>query len=203
MKNQIFRPSVRLKRLYYTYWLLALLLGFLSWFLPLLAYLVLNTSILVVAVVAAVILIPALAGFGLWAYWIPRYYESISYNILETELVWRRGVWFRQTGIVPYNRITNIDISQGPLARRLGLASLKIQTAGYSAPAGTWGRMPELRIDGVERPEELKETVMAFVRGAKPEAVEVYAENLPEKLLRELVKIREVLERLEGLLKRQ
>ncbi len=70
----------------------------------------------------------------LWI-WVGLYYESMSYELREDEVNWKRGVWFRTTGIVPYNRITNLDVRQGPLMRALGISSLAIQTAGYSGQA--------------------------------------------------------------------
>ncbi len=48
------------------------------------------------------------------AYWIPKYCISMVYRLTDHDMTWRRGVWFKKTGIVPYNRITNVDIDQGP-----------------------------------------------------------------------------------------
>lgn len=64
--------------------------------------------------------------------WVRLYYESMWYELREDEMSWKRGVWFRTTGIVPYNRITNLDIKQGPVMRFLRISTLSIQTAGYS-----------------------------------------------------------------------
>ena len=64
--------------------------------------------------------------------WVRLYYESMWYELRDDEMSWKRGVWFRRTGIVPYNRITNLDVIQGPVMRRLGISTLSIQTAGYS-----------------------------------------------------------------------
>ena len=63
--------------------------------------------------------------------WVRLYYVSMWYELMDDEMSWKRGVWFRRTGIVPYNRITNLDIIQGPVMRRLGISTLSIQTAGY------------------------------------------------------------------------
>ncbi len=117
------------------------------------------------------------------------------YKLTDNEVVWRRGVWFKNTGIVPYNRITNIDIAQGPISRMLGIASLKIQTASYSAPSG--GKA-EIKIEGLGQFEELRELIMGFVRGKKPVAVETYEEDINSKILDELVKIRKSLEKSSG-----
>jgi len=63
--------------------------------------------------------------------WTRLYYVSMWYEMKEDEMGWKRGVWFRRTGIVPYNRITNLDVIQGPVMRLLGISTLSIQTAGY------------------------------------------------------------------------
>jgi hypothetical protein len=63
--------------------------------------------------------------------WVRLYYVSMWYELRDDEMSWKRGVWFRRTGIVPYNRITNLDVIQGPVMRMLGTSTLSIQTAGY------------------------------------------------------------------------
>ena len=157
-----FKPSPKLMKLYFTYYLFTIIIGFLPWYIP--------TVILappVASVPISLVFIPMIIFAGAW---IPKYYNSIAYKLTEHEIIWRRGVWFKYTGIVPYNRITNIDIAQGPISRRLGIASLKIQTAGYSAGKAR----AELRLDGIERFEELRDLIMSFVKKRKPAAVEVF-----------------------------
>jgi hypothetical protein len=96
----------------------------------------------------------------LWI-WVGMYYDSMSYELREDEINWKRGVWFRTTGIVPYNRIVNLDLRQGPLMRFLGISTLAIQTAGYSGQA-----VPEIKIEGIEHAEELRELIRSHVRGS-------------------------------------
>ena len=91
--------------------------------------------------------------------WTKLYYESMFYELHGDELRWRRGVWFRTTGIVPYNRITNLDLKQGPLMRWLNISTISIQTAGYSGQA-----VPEIRIEAIEHAEELRELLRNAVR---------------------------------------
>ena len=104
------------------------------------------------AVFSVVILGGTLLLFVLLWYWVGLYYESMWYELREDEINWKRGVWFRTTGIVPYNRITNLDVRQGPFMRFLGISNLAIQTAGYSGQA-----VPEIRIEAIEHAEELRE----------------------------------------------
>ena len=182
--GQQFKPSLQLRSLYYAYLGIISCVVVLPWYIPLLVmgplWAILAAT--VATVIALVILL----------YWIPRYYHTIFYTLTETEIVWRRGVWFRNTGIVPYNRITNVDIGQGPISRKLGIAALKVQTAGYSGQQSA-----EIRLEGIENSEELRETIMSSVRGRRPEAVETYGaeEKNVAKILAELTRIRELIER--------
>ena len=181
-----FRPSPQFRKLYY----LTLSVIFIIFLVP-----GLLLAMIIPFIITAILGIPFLLIFGFLFWWTPKFYKSIIYKLTRDEMVWRRGVWFKNTGIVPYNRITNIDIAQGPVSRALGIASLKIQTAGYSAPNT---RSSEIRIDGIVKFEEMRELIMGLVRGRKPVAVETYDEepaDLNSKILAELVRIRKALEK--------
>ena len=134
----------------------------------------------------------------LW-YWVGLYYESMFYELREDEITWKRGIWFRATGIVPYNRITNLDVRQGPFMRFLGISNLAIQTAGYSGQA-----VPEIRIEAIEHAEELRELIRSMVRGS-PEQGNGTGSGTPspvgssspvdQQILAELKSIRSLLEK--------
>ncbi len=111
------------------------------------------------ALIAILLLFAIIVVFAIFAYWTKLYYESMWYELHDDEMRWKRGVWFRTTGIVPYNRITNLDLKQGPVMRWLNISTLSIQTAGYSGQA-----VPEIRIEAVEHAEELRELVRSLVR---------------------------------------
>ena len=133
----------------------------------------------------------------LWI-WVGMYYDSMSYELRDDEINWKRGVWFRTTGIVPYNRIVNLDLRQGPLMRFLGISTLTIQTAGYSGQA-----VPEIKIEGIEHAEELRELIRSHVRGsvshddgtgsAKPSSTTPVV-SVHQQMLAELQLIRSLLE---------
>jgi membrane protein YdbS with pleckstrin-like domain len=183
-----FRADPELKTLYYGYLLLFILVFFVPWYIPVL---LLPSPLDVILVSSSVLL----AFIIIAAIWIQLYYERMSYRLTQTEMEWRRGVWFRRMGIVPYNRITNIDIVQGPFQRWLGIASLKIQTAGYSAPSP--GGSSEIRIEGIKQHEELRELIMQFVRNkTSVGVVGTFQEEKPmdARMLDELKGIRELLE---------
>jgi membrane protein YdbS with pleckstrin-like domain len=149
---------------------------------------------LVLVILAIIVLVPVLIFFA----WVGLYYKSMWYELREDEMSWKRGVWFRKTGIVPYNRITNIDIRQGPIMRALGISTLSVQTAGYSGQAS-----PEIRIEGIEHAEELRELIRSLVRqpgtggdgtGGAPIRIAAVPVTTDQKILDELVRIRQLLE---------
>jgi len=181
-----FRPSPQLRALYFVYFIFFVLLMVLTTALPLLIFGDWPVQFATLAVFVPFVL------FTAW--WIPLYYATLIYHLSKTEIFWRRGVWFRQTGIVPYNRITNIDVIQGPLMRYFGVSSLRIQTAGYSAQATA-----EIRLHGIEKPEELRDLILGFVRGSPPVAAETYdlkeEKDTAQQMLVELREIRTLLER--------
>ena len=104
-----FKPAPQFKKLYYIYLLLAIIFAILWWYLPVLLFTPFGVKVGITILILAILIFIA--------YWIRKYYETMVYKLTKDEIVWRRGVWFKKTGIVPYNRITNIDIGQGPISR--------------------------------------------------------------------------------------
>ena len=63
--------------------------------------------------------------------WLPRRrYRAWGYAESEDELHIRSGLWTRVRTAVPFGRVQHIDISQGPIERAYGLATLILNTAG-------------------------------------------------------------------------
>lgn len=203
-----FKPDPTSKAVQYLGLLLFILIAIMSWFIPLMVVAPLEVIILL-----AVVLIPIMAMVAMF---IPISYRNTSYKLTESEIVWKRGILFKRVAIVPYTKITNVDISQGPLARYFGIATLNIQTAGFHA-ANT--AMPEMRIDGVKEHEQIRETIMGRVHSSRPfssrpeqnsdfnnsmsagptfgpsRQTQDDHKNVDEQILTELVKIRELLEK--------
>jgi len=180
-----FKPSPKLIRLHFIYLLLVVLFLILPWYIPL--------ALLAPPGVTLVVTFFILIAIGLAGYWILKYYDSLVYKLTGEEVECRKGIWFKKVSVVPYNRITNVDVIQGPISRKLGIATLKLQTAGYSGQVSR----AEARIDGLENYEEIKDLVLGLIRRRRPEAVETFEEpSGMEKIVTELVEIRKLLEKL-------
>ncbi len=66
-------------------------------------------------------------------------YAHASYRVAENGLWIKRGVLWRSEISVPKSRIQHTDVSQGPLQRRFGLATLVLHTAGTQHAAVSLG----------------------------------------------------------------
>ena len=198
--NEQFGAHPNLKKLYYTYLAIVTVI-FLVWILPVTAAAFIFLPINSALIVAISLLVPLFLLIVFTWYWIAQYYASISYALTDNEIVVQKGVWWKKKSYVPYNRITNINILQGPISRRFQLGTVLIQTAGFSGAAGSAGARPaEAVIFGVKNFEEIKDKLMNFVREIRPVAVEARAEALApqdinRQILAELKKISKILKK--------
>ncbi len=130
------------------------------------------------------------------SYWIGRYCRSISFTLTEEEIIVEHGVWWKFRHTVPYARVMSVDTLQGPISRRLGIGRVDIHTAGYTGvaggSAGPGTRRAEASIWGVENFAELRDAILARVRG-RP--LFGRAPDVSADMLEELRRIRRLLER--------
>jgi putative membrane protein len=81
----------------------------------------------------------------------------------------RRGLLARRAASVPLARVHAVDVVEGVLRRPFGLASVRMETAGYrSEAAAAQTLLPLVRVRDV--PRLLEEFVPALAAGAVPEA---------------------------------
>jgi len=86
-------------------------------------------SPLVVAVWAALAFALGLLAFTVWWY-PPARYRRLGYRLDDAGITIQDGVFWRTQSALPRVRIQHTDVSQGPLQRRYGVATLKLYTAG-------------------------------------------------------------------------
>jgi membrane protein YdbS with pleckstrin-like domain len=183
-----FKPDPCMKTLFTIYLVLTVAVSFLSWMVPI--------SIAVPAL-ATFFYIPVLLLLGFILYWIPRYYTSVTYNLTSTHIIVERGVWWRRTSHVPYIRVTNVDVSQGPFSRHYGVAKVAIQTAGYHVASRQTGFGSEAEIGYIRNTNEVRDTIMNMALKTRPIAVEADEIQPTDVEVRdELLKIRKILEKI-------
>jgi membrane protein YdbS with pleckstrin-like domain len=99
--------------------------------------------------IAAAVVVLAIAVLGLIAawYWPAARYRHLRYGVDEFGLLIQEGVWWRAQIALPRVRIQHSDVSQGPLQRRYGLATLKLYTAG--------SRYTKVELEGLRHDEAI------------------------------------------------
>ncbi len=56
-----------------------------------------------------------------------------GYLIREKDIAYKRGLIRYKLTSIPFNRIQHVELNQGVLAKRMGLATIKVYTAGSSS----------------------------------------------------------------------
>ncbi|MEO6206148.1 MAG: PH domain-containing protein [Mycobacteriales bacterium] len=78
-----------------------------------------------------------LTGLALSA--VSRRWAAWGYAEREDDLLVRRGVLVRRLSVVPYGRMQYVDVTAGPLDRKLGLARVTLHTAAAASDASIPG----------------------------------------------------------------
>ncbi len=67
-----------------------------------------------------------------WAVLISKLYaKSLSLQMLDNAIMFRKGYWSRTWTIVPFDKIQAVRLTQNPFDRRLNMATLNIDVAAY------------------------------------------------------------------------
>jgi len=195
MEPIVVKPEKEQKTLWFIGWAIPFVLGLILWVVLLLTEV--DKLIFSLCVVGWLILmIPILL-------WIPAFYRSLEYVVDNDSVKMKKGVFWRKRVTVPYTKITNVDVTQGPVQRMLNIGRIHVQTAGAG---GAQGAKAELKLLGVRDLDGLKDTIMERVRGytisrpeeVKKEVVEGSDSETFRRMLNELTAIREVLEKKQG-----
>lgn len=56
--------------------------------------------------------------------------KHMGYLMRQHDLTYRYGVVSRTTQTIPYSRVQHVSIDRGPVERRLGLATMRLRSAG-------------------------------------------------------------------------
>ncbi len=117
---------------------------------------------------ALAVLIVSLVVSSIWGKLL---YKSYSYEMSKTSLNVKWGVVRKHSATIPYQRIQNIDINRGIMARILGLSEVWIQTAGFSAGLNQFGalRFSEGIIPGldIKEAEKMRSSLLKKIKGKR------------------------------------
>ncbi len=87
-------------------------------------------------------------------------YKTLRYRFDDEGVSMSWGRFFQRETYLTYRRIQDIQMTRGVIQRRLGLATLELQTASGGAGA-------EMKIEGIRQPERLRDFLYERMRGAR------------------------------------
>ncbi len=117
----------------------------------------------------------ALLLLGIVVGWQVAYHRRYEYELTEDTFDIASGVLSRRNREIPYTRIQNVDIAQNPVQRVLGIAEVRLETAGGGQSEA------HLRYVATEEAERLQDEVGRRKRreAAETEAERAAAEEVP------------------------
>jgi len=194
MESILVKPEKEQKTLWFVGWGIPFILGLALWVVLLFTVDKLIFGLCVVGWL--ILMMPILL-------WMPAFYRSLEYVIDIDCVRMKKGVFWRKRVTVPYPKITNVDVTQGPVQRMFNIGTMHVQTAGAGGPQG---RQAELKLLGVRDLDGLKDTIMERVRGytisrpkdVKKEVAEESDSEILRHILKELTSIRGMLEKRQG-----
>lgn len=115
---------------------------------------------LLTAIIVLVILIEVCARLS---------YKFFKYEFTSDQLRIERGIIWKRYSNIPYQRIQNVDITRGIIARIFEFSSVNLQTAGYSMPANGRGMHSEgyLPAVSVQEAENIREFIIKKISKRK------------------------------------
>ena len=193
MEAYVLKAEKELKTLWVTCWWAWFVVACIAWLLLMLVQPIVFGLCLIGWVIAT---LPVLA-------WIPAFYTTLEYVIDNDSIKGRSGVFWKKHVTIPFTKVTNLDITQGPLQRAFGVGTIHVQTAGAGSQQGA---KAELSLFGIKRLEEVKDDIMAKIRAypiaaaeqPRPKAEDQGDSQVLDRILNELVEIRKVLQNKNG-----
>ena len=89
----------------------------------------------VLAFTLGIVTIPIAVLYAIVArFFIDRYLANLSCALTERTLDIKKGIWNKTESTVPLEKITDLQLFQGPVMRYFGIHGFKVETAGQSSP---------------------------------------------------------------------
>ena len=105
------------------------------------------------------------------------YWRRFEYRVGQSEIRIDSGILSRRHRSIPFERIQDADITQGPLDRLLGIAQVKLETGGGSA--GKNAEEGVLQAITLQRAHELRKLIRARRAGTPSVDRQVQEDRLP------------------------
>jgi putative membrane protein len=72
------------------------------------------------------------------SFFVDRYLDNIECTLTERSLIIKKGILNKVESTVPLEKITDLQMFQGPIMRHFGIKGFRVETAGQSSGPATW-----------------------------------------------------------------
>lgn len=190
MEPIVLKPENEQKTLWIIDWAIPFVIGLIVWVI---------LALFVERVVFGICLAGWLIVMLLILLWIPAFYKSLEYVIDSDSVKAKAGVFWRKHVTIPYTKVTNLDVTQGPIERIFDIGTIHVQTAGAG---GQQGAKAEQKLVGIRNLVGLKDAILERIRCYTISAPDQVKEKITqqedaqifERILKELKAIHQVLE---------
>ena len=162
------------------------------------SYFMISTLVICVLTVVLIPIVPLVLIFGFWL--IQKYLDNLRCTLTERTMELRRGVLSRVESTIPLEKITDLQMYQGPIMRAMGLYGFKVETAGQTTAAGSL-----MSIVGIVDAPAFRQAVLeqrdAMADGRPRRSADASPQHSPVSA-GELAEIRDAVLRIERLLER-
>ena len=101
---------------------------------------------------------------------------TFEFRLEDDQLRVEQGVLNRSSRSIPFDRVTDVDIEQGPLHRLFGLARVRMETGASAASSDSEGLLDTIALD---RAQEIRDYIRARRGGPAPAGVEADEQATP------------------------
>lgn len=101
------------------------------------------------------------------------FFHSIRYDLDDQHITSISGILWKKRRSIPLEKITNLDVRQGPVERALGYGKIWIFTPS------TGHLTPELKLIGVPKPNGMRDTILKAVERTRQSAAADKVEVAP------------------------
>ena len=190
MEKLTLRPEKEQRTLWFITWVIIFVIGTPFW-------IVTPFFVVDILIFFGVFLFVWLVIMILVAIWIPAAFKALEYTIDDDGVKMRGGVVWKKFVTVPYSKITNVDITRGPLQRLFNIGTIHVQTAGA---AGKQGEKAELKLAGIRDLEKVREVIIENIKdlnypgsGRTKKEIPSGGETVSKDILNELRDIKDIL----------
>jgi membrane protein YdbS with pleckstrin-like domain len=190
MEKLTLRPEKEQRTLWFISWVIVFVIGTPFW-------IVTPFFVVDILIFFGVFLFVWLVIMILVAIWIPAAFKALEYTIDDDGVKTSGGVVWKKYVTVPYSKITNVDITRGPLQRFYNIGTIHVQTAGAS---GKQGEKAELKLAGIRDLEKVRKVIIENIKdlnypgsGRLKKEISSGGETVSKDILNELRDIKNIL----------